>query len=108
TVLNCRGSVVTAGFWNSHIHILTAGLLHADKQSADQISSQLDQMLTRWGFTTVFDIASVLDNTNNIRRRIGKGEVRGPQILTVGEPFYPKGGTPIYVKGFYEENHLPS
>src|SRR5437660_1395735 len=48
TVLNCRGSVVTAGFWNSHIHILTAGLLHADKQSADQISSQLDQMLTRW------------------------------------------------------------
>jgi len=51
---------------------------------------KLDQMLTRWGFTTVFDIASVLDNTNNIRHRIEKGEVCGLRILTVGEPFYPK------------------
>lgn len=108
TVLDCSGRVVTAGFWNSHVHIFTAGLLHADKQSSAQIASQLDQMLTRWGFTTVFDLASVLDNTNNIRRRIEKGEVRGPRILTVGEPFYPKNGTPIYVQGFLEENHVPS
>jgi imidazolonepropionase-like amidohydrolase len=108
TVLDCKGRIVTAGFWNSHVHILTPGLLHAEKLSSDRISFQLDQMLTRWGFTTVFDIASVLDNTNNIRRRIEKGEVRGPRILTVGEPFYPKGGTPIYVKGFLEENHIPS
>jgi imidazolonepropionase-like amidohydrolase len=108
TVLNCQSLVVTAGFWNSHVHIFTPSLLHAEKRSSDEISSQLDQMLTRWGFTTVFDIASVLDNTNNIRRRIANGEVRGPRILTVGEPFYPKGGTPIYVKGFLEENHVPS
>jgi imidazolonepropionase-like amidohydrolase len=65
-------------------------------------------MFTRWGFTTVFDIASVLDNTNNIRRRIAAGQIRGPRILSVGEPFYAKGGTPIYVKGFLEENHIPS
>ena len=108
TVINCRSLVVTAGFWNSHVHIFTPGLLHADKKSSQEISSQLEQMLTRWGFTTVFDTASVLDNTNNIRRRIAKGEVRGPRILTVGEPFYPKGGTPIYVKGFLEENHIAS
>ncbi len=100
--------MVTAGFWNSHIHILTPGLLHADAKSAADISSQLEQMLTRWGFTTVFDIASVLSNTNNIRQRITKGEIRGPRILTVGEPFYPKGGTPVYVKGFLEEQHIPS
>ena len=108
TVLDCNGLVVTAGFWNSHVHIFTPGLLHAEKQSSGEISSQLDQMLTRWGFTTVFDIASVLDNTNNIRRRIATGQIRGPRILTVGEPFYPKGGTPIYVKGFLEDNHIPS
>jgi imidazolonepropionase-like amidohydrolase len=108
TVLNCQGLVVTAGFWNSHIHILSPRLLHAEKLSSDEISSQLEQMLTRWGFTTVFDTASVLDNTNNIRRRIEKGEVRGPRIFTVGEPFYPKGGTPIYVKGFLKENNIPS
>jgi len=108
TVVDCHGLVVTAGFWNSHIHILTPGLLRAAGKSSAEISAQLDQMLTRWGFTTVFDIASVLDNTNNIRRRIDRGDLHGPRVLTVGEPFYPKGGTPIYVKGFLEENHIPS
>ena len=108
TVIDCRGLVVTAGFWNSHVHILTPGLLHAENLSSSDLSSQLETMFTRWGFTTVFDIASVLDNTNSIRGRIDSGEVRGPRILTVGDPFYPKGGTPIYVKKFLEENHVPS
>lgn len=108
TVLDCKGAAVTAGFWNSHVHILTPQLLHADGRSSAELSSELERMLTRWGFTTVFDIASVLENTNGIRRRIEAGQVRGPRILTVGEPFYPKGGTPIYVKGFFEENHIPS
>ena len=106
TVIDCKGLVVTAGFWNSHVHILLPGLLHAEKVSSEQITSQLQQMLTRWGFTTVFDIASVLQNTNLIRRRIKEGEVKGPRILTVGEPFWVKGGTPIYVKEFLEENHI--
>jgi imidazolonepropionase-like amidohydrolase len=105
-VIDCKGMVVTAGFWNSHVHILTPGLLHAEKLSPEQISSQLQQMLTRWGFTTVFDIASVLDNTTLIRRRTESGEVKGPRILTVGEPFWIKGGTPIYAKGFLQDNHV--
>jgi imidazolonepropionase-like amidohydrolase len=106
TVIDCKGLVVTAGFWNSHVHILLPGLLHAEKLSSEQITSQLQQMLTRWGFTTVFDIASVLQNTNLIRHRIESGEVKGPRILTVGEPFWVKGGTPIYVRGFLEANHI--
>jgi imidazolonepropionase-like amidohydrolase len=106
TVLDCKGLVVTAGFWNSHVHILLPGLLHAEKLSSRQITSQLQQMLTRWGFTTVFDIASVLQNTNLIRRRIEGGEVKGPRILTVGEPFWEKGGTPIYIKDFLQANHI--
>jgi imidazolonepropionase-like amidohydrolase len=32
--------------------------------------------------------------------------VKGPRILTVGEPFWEKGGTPIYVQGFLEANHI--
>ena len=40
TVIDCRGLVVTAGFWNSHVHILTPGLLHAEKLSSQQISSE--------------------------------------------------------------------
>jgi len=106
TVIDCKGLVVTAGFWNSHVHILLPGLLHAENVSSEQITSQLQQMLTRWGFTTVFDIASTLHNTNLIRHRIQSGEVKGPRILTVGEPFWMKGGTPIYVKAFLESNHI--
>jgi imidazolonepropionase-like amidohydrolase len=106
TVIDCQGLVVTAGFWNSHVHILPPSLLQAQTRSAAALSSQLETMFTRWGFTTVFDIASVLDNTNNIRRRIASGEIRGPRILTVGEPFWGVGGTPIYVRGFLQENHI--
>jgi imidazolonepropionase-like amidohydrolase len=106
TVINCQGLVVTAGFWNSHVHILMPGLLRAEKLSSQQITSQLQEMLTRWGFTTVFDIASVLENTTLIRRRIKSGEVKGPRILTVGEPFWGQGGTPVYVRGFLEANHI--
>jgi imidazolonepropionase-like amidohydrolase len=105
-VVDCKGLVVTAGFWNSHVHILPPGLLHAENQSAQEINSQLQQMFTKWGFTTVFDIASILQNTLLIRRRIESGEVLGPRILTVGEPFWVKGGTPIYVKHYLEENHI--
>jgi len=106
TVIYCEGMVVTAGFWNSHVHIFTPGLLHSEKLSSSELSSKLEAMLTRWGFTTVFDIASLLDNTNSIRRRINSGEARGPRILTGGEPFYRKGGIPVYIRGFLEENHV--
>jgi imidazolonepropionase-like amidohydrolase len=104
TIIDCRGLVVTAGFWNSHVHILLPGLVHAEKISSEQITSQLQEMLTKWGFTTVFDIASSLQNTNLIRRHIESGEVKGPRILTTGEPFWVK--TPIYVTGFLETNHI--
>ena len=103
-VIDCKGLVVTAGFWNSHVHIITPGLLHAEKLSPEQIASQLEEMLTRWGFTTVLDIASVLSNTNLIRHRIESGEVKGPRILTVGEPFWIK--TPVYVRDFLQTNHI--
>ena len=106
TVIDCKGLVVTAGFWNSHVHILTPALLHSSELSSADLTSQLQEMFTRWGFTTVFDVASVLKNTNLIRHRIEAGEVQGPRILTVGEPFWGKGGTPIYVKAYLEANHV--
>jgi imidazolonepropionase-like amidohydrolase len=106
TVIDGHGKVVTAGFWNSHVHIFTPALLHADQKSAAELDAALDGMLNRWGFTSVFDTGSILDNTNRIRARIGAGEVRGPMILTVGEPFYPRGGVPIYIRGFLAQQHI--
>jgi imidazolonepropionase-like amidohydrolase len=105
--IDLHGAVATAGFWNSHVHLMTPPLLNAEKHSNAELSNELQQMLTRWGFTSVFDVASLLTNTNVIRRRIASGEVTGPAILTVGDPFYPKGGTPIYVKQFMKDNGFP-
>jgi imidazolonepropionase-like amidohydrolase len=106
TVLDCKGMTVTAGLWNSHVHILPFTLLHADRKTGPQLTAALQEMLTHWGFTTVFDIASVLANTENIRSRIATGEILGPRILTTGEPFFPEHGVPIYVQKYLADNHI--
>jgi imidazolonepropionase-like amidohydrolase len=105
--IDLHGCTVTAGFWNNHVHLMTPQLLSAEKRSDADLTQELMQMLTRWGFTTVFDTASQLKNTNVIRQRIAAGHAIGPTILTVGDPFYPKGGTPIYVKQFMKDNGFP-
>jgi imidazolonepropionase-like amidohydrolase len=104
TVIDCKGLVVTAGFWNSHVHILPPALLHVQDSSVKELDQELDTMFNRWGFTTVFDIASVLDNTLALRRRIESGELRGPRIFTVGEPIWTI--EPGYVRDFLRQNHI--
>jgi imidazolonepropionase-like amidohydrolase len=104
TVLECKGLVVTAGFWNSHVHILDPRLLHVRDSSAQELNGQLDRMFNAWGFTTVFDISSILENTLALRRRIESGELRGPRLLTVGEPIWTI--EPVYVRDFLKENRI--
>jgi len=106
-VIDCSGLTVTAGFWNSHVHILAPALLHVQSSDAGHLEEALDTAFNRWGFTTVFDLASVLDNTLELRRRIQAGELRGPRILTVGEPIWVI--EPVYVRDFLRENqiHIP-
>jgi imidazolonepropionase-like amidohydrolase len=98
STIDCTGLAVAAGFWNSHVHFLPAPLLQADHQPADVLNSQLQIMFSRWGFTSVFDSASVLSNTRYIRSQIETGKLLGPRIRTVGEPFCVK--TPIYVEQY--------
>ena len=93
-VIDCKGLVVTAGFWNSHVHFFRPEWLDAAKEPAPALAGRLRGMLTRFGFTTVFDIGSFLENTVAMRDRIESGEVDGPTILTTGTPIYAKGGTP--------------
>jgi len=104
TVMDCKGLVVTSGFWNSHVHILTPALLHIHGARAQDLDEQLDAMFNRWGFTTVFDISSILDNTLELRRRIEDGELRGPHVLTVGEPIWTM--EPVYVRDFLRANNI--
>jgi imidazolonepropionase-like amidohydrolase len=107
-VINAQGATLLAGFWNSHVHMMTPDLLGAGKAKAEVLQHALETMLTRWGFTTVFDLASSTDNTLTLRDRVDSGEVAGPKILTVGDPFYPKDGTPIYVREYLKAHGAPS
>jgi imidazolonepropionase-like amidohydrolase len=94
-VIDCTGKVVVAGFWNSHVHFETGWqeVLHVP---AAKVEAHMNDMLTRWGFTTVWDLGSDPDNTLALRRRIETGEIFGPQILMAGDIF-PKNGHPVYL-----------
>jgi len=45
--IDCKGLVVTAGFWNSHVHIIMPGLYPCGEALLRTITSQLEEMLTR-------------------------------------------------------------
>lgn len=97
-VISGDGLAVVAGLWNSHVHLLLPSMALPPGENAEALSNELEGMLTRWGFTTVFDIASLPGAAIDLRRRIQSGEVRGPNILTIDAPFFPNGGTPIYLR----------
>ena len=94
-VLDCKGKFIVAGFWNSHIHFET-GWHDATSQPADKMEAHMREMLTRWGFTAVWDLGSDTNNTLAIRRRVEAGDVPGPKILIAGAIF-PKNGHPAYL-----------
>ena len=92
--LDCSGLTTTAGFWNSHVHFMQRKWAGADKIPAAELGAQLRAMLTRYGYTSVFDIGSTWENTRRLRDRIESGEVPGPRIRSTGEILIPKGGAP--------------
>jgi len=94
-VITCAGKVITAGFWNSHVHFET-GWANAQETAPANLEARMQEMLTRWGFTTVWDLGSNPQNTLTIRKRVESGEVPGPRILMAGDIF-PKNGHPVYL-----------
>jgi imidazolonepropionase-like amidohydrolase len=94
----CDGGTVTAGFQNSHVHFTEAKFADAAAKPAAELTAAMNDMVNRFGFTTVVDTASNLPNTVSLRERIGKGEVAGPRILTAGFALYPQDGIPIYLR----------
>ncbi len=93
----CRG-VVVAGFQNSHVHFLEPPFSRAATRPAAELERALEEMLTRWGFTSAFDTASDQANTVALRALVESGEVRGPRIRTTGYGFFPVDGIPFYAK----------
>jgi len=95
-VLDCTGKTVVAGFWNSHVHFTQAEWRNAATAPAAPMEEHMREMLTQWGFTTVWDLGSDPRNSLPLRRRVNSGEVPGPNILFAGDMF-PKGGHPVYL-----------
>lgn len=98
TIIDCTGLTLLSGFWNSHVHFTEPKWENAARIPSTQLNQQLRDTFTRYGFTTVFDLGSPVENTKVIRTRIESGEVGGLRILTTGTGLVPEGGTPFYVK----------
>jgi imidazolonepropionase-like amidohydrolase len=94
----CSGGTLTAGFQNSHVHLTDVPFAGAAAKPAAELEQALSRMLTRYGFTTVVDTGSMVEDTVAIRQRIERGEIDGPAILTAGIPLYPENGIPIYLR----------
>jgi imidazolonepropionase-like amidohydrolase len=95
-VIDCAGKTVVAGFWNSHVHFTQAVWKNAASAPAALLEEHMREMLTKWGFTTVWDLGSDPSDSLSLRQRIAAGEVAGPNILLAGSIF-PKGGHPAYL-----------
>lgn len=93
----CRGPVITAGFYNSHVHLMGPQWEPGDNIPRAQAEQNLTALATRHGFTTIVDLASDRDNTLAIKRRIDAGAITGPRILTLGLPLFPPKGIPFYL-----------
>ena len=95
-VIDCAGKTVVAGFWNSHVHFTEAVWESAANGPAAPLTAHMQEMLTRWGFTTVWDLGSNPTDALPLRRRVNAGEVLGPNIFLLGSIF-PKDGHPAYL-----------
>ncbi len=95
-VIDCAGKTIVAGFWNSHIHLTEAAWKDAPNAPAAGLQKHMQEMLTSWGFTTIWDLGSDPRNSLALRRRVESGEVPGPQIFLAGDIF-PKNGHPVYL-----------
>ncbi|WP_426442269.1 amidohydrolase family protein [Bradyrhizobium genosp. P] len=95
-VIDCSGKTIVAGFWNSHVHFTESAWRNAATAPAAPLTEHMQEMLTRWGFTTVWDLGSDPAQIIPLRRRIAAGEVAGPTIMLAGNMF-PKGGHPVYI-----------
>jgi imidazolonepropionase-like amidohydrolase len=96
--ISCKGLVLTAAFWNCHVHFIEPKWDRADTIAAGRFDQQMADMLTSHGFAHVFDLAELdIQQTLRIRNRIKKGDVSGPIIYTAGVPLVPTNGSPVYI-----------
>ena len=96
-IIDCTGKTVVAGFWNSHVHLTQAVVERRRLRSRRAAARAHAEMLTRWGFTSVWDLGSdarrylAVAPAGQLRRGTGPGYPLA--VLSI----FPKGGHPIYL-----------
>jgi imidazolonepropionase-like amidohydrolase len=95
--IDCTGKTLVAGLWNAHVHFIEPKWNNAADLPDEQLTRQMQEMLSQYGFTSVVDTGSPLDNTLALRRKIAAGKVAGPRILTAGMILFPQDGLPYYL-----------
>jgi imidazolonepropionase-like amidohydrolase len=100
-VIDCSGRAITAGFWDAHVHFMDRKWFDAATIPAGDLGAHMQETFTRYGFTAVYDVSSVLENTTALRKRIEAGEIPGPRILTTGLAMLPV--NPQLPKEVYEK-----
>ena len=98
TQIPCDHCIVTAGFWNVHVHFTEPKWSGAQFIPDARLDAQLADMFLSRGFTTVVDVGSNPSDTFDIRRRIELGQLSGPYIYTSGPALYPPHGIPFYIR----------
>lgn len=96
--LDLGGRVVTAGFWNCHVHLTERVWSLRSADALTEIQATIDDMMLSRGFVGVVDLGSRPRTTNALVRRIDSGELRGPTIVTAGIGIRPWRGTQFYIK----------
>jgi len=94
-VIDCSGKTIVAGFWNSHVHFTEAVWQDFENAPAAPLTAHMQEMLTRWGFTTVWSLGSN-PGVGGLRRRVNADEIAGPNIFLAGSIF-PRDGHPAYL-----------
>jgi imidazolonepropionase-like amidohydrolase len=97
TTIDCTGKTLVAGLWNAHVHFIEPQWNDAADLPDEQLTRQMQEMLSQYGFTSVVDTGSPLENTLALRRKVASGKVAAPRILTAGMIIFLKDGLPFYL-----------
>jgi hypothetical protein len=102
-IIDVAGRPVLAGFWNTHVHF-------TDPVFREEISAarRIEEMLLRFGFTSVVDTGADPRVIHPLRDAIDAGRIAGPRIVIAGGSFVYLDGTPSYLpKGLLPEIATP-
>jgi imidazolonepropionase-like amidohydrolase len=93
-IIDCSDCAIVPGLWNSHVHFFERKWAQAAEIPAPELERQLQGAFSRYGFTGVFDLSSLWENTQALRARIESHEVPGPHIRSSGEGLVSPGALP--------------